>query len=84
MVKNYKRTIKYPGQVTEPKSSVPARILLFCDGRVLSLIHISSFAEIEGVEYILVTAGAMDGGTPNITDAVTVYNRLGEAAQALK
>ena len=45
---------------------------------------LASFAEIEGVEYILVTAGAMDGGTPNITDAVTVYNRLGEAAQALK
>ena len=46
---------------------------------------LASFAEIEGVEYILVTAGApMDGGTPHITDAVTVYNRLGEAAQALK
>ena len=45
---------------------------------------LASFAEIEGVEYILVTAGAMDGGTPNITDAVTVYNRLGEAAQALR
>lgn len=45
---------------------------------------LASFAEIEGVEYILVTAGAIDGTTPHITDAVTVYNRLGEAAQTLK
>lgn len=45
---------------------------------------LASYAEIEGREYILVTAGAMDAGTPHIDDAVTVYNRLGEAAQALK
>lgn len=44
---------------------------------------LASFAEIEGVEYILVTAGASDesGSTPHIADAVTVYNRVGEAAQ---
>ena len=44
---------------------------------------LASFAEIEGVEYILVTAGASNAGgsTPHITDAVTVYNRVGEAAQ---
>lgn len=44
---------------------------------------LASFAEIEGVEYILVTAGASNAGgsIPHITDAVTVYNRVGEAAQ---
>lgn len=44
---------------------------------------LASFAEIEGVEYILVTAGASSssGTTPHIADAVTVYNRVGEAAQ---
>lgn len=42
---------------------------------------LASFAEIEGVEYILVTAGAQASGTPHISDAVTVYNRVGEAAQ---
>ena len=44
---------------------------------------LASFAQIGGTEYILVTAGAMQGGTPHINDAVTVYNRLGEAALAL-
>lgn len=45
---------------------------------------LASFAEIEGVEYILVTAGAAEGTAPHITDAVTVYNRLGEKAQSMK
>ena len=41
-----------------------------------------SFAEIEGREYIFVSAGASgaDGNTiPHIQDAVTVYNRVGAA-----
>lgn len=45
---------------------------------------LASFAEIEGVEYILVTAGAYTGTNPHIQDAVTIYNRLGQAAQELK
>lgn len=46
---------------------------------------LASFAEIEGREYILVTAGAPgDTGEPlHVQDAVTIYNRLGEAARAL-
>lgn len=46
---------------------------------------LASFAEIGGREYILVTAGAPgDTGEPlHVQDAVTIYNRLGEAAQAL-
>jgi D-alanyl-D-alanine carboxypeptidase (penicillin-binding protein 5/6) len=44
---------------------------------------LASFAEIEGREYILVTMGASQNGE-HIEDAQTVYNRLGEAAQALK
>lgn len=43
---------------------------------------LASFAEIEGREYILVTAGASEANQ-HIQDAVTVYNRLGEAAAAL-
>lgn len=45
---------------------------------------LASFAEIDGTEYILVTGGASGTGIPHINDAVTVYNRLGAAAQALK
>lgn len=44
---------------------------------------LASFAEIEGREYILVTTGATSSGTAHIDDAVTIYNRLGAAAQAL-
>jgi D-alanyl-D-alanine carboxypeptidase (penicillin-binding protein 5/6) len=44
---------------------------------------LASFAQIEGREYILVTMGATLNGE-HIEDAQTVYNRLGEAAQALK
>lgn len=44
---------------------------------------LASFAEIDGTEYILVTGGASGIGIPHINDAVTVYNRLGAAAQAL-
>ena len=43
-----------------------------------------SFAEIEGREYIFVSAGASgaDGNTiPHIQDAVTVYNRVGAAIE---
>lgn len=45
---------------------------------------LASFAEIDGVEYVLITGGAAGTGTPHINDAVTIYNRLGEAALALK
>lgn len=47
---------------------------------------LASFAEIEGREYILVTAGApgSTGNALHVQDAVTVYNRLGAAAQALE
>lgn len=46
---------------------------------------LASFAEIEGREYILVTAGAAGntGAALHVQDAVTVYNRLGAAVQAL-
>ena len=46
---------------------------------------LASFAEIGGREYILVTAGAPGNtGEPlHVQDAVTIYNRLGEAARAL-
>lgn len=44
---------------------------------------LASFAEIDGMEYILVTGGAAGTGIPHINDAVTIYNRLGEAALAL-
>lgn len=44
---------------------------------------LASFAEIDGTEYILVTGGASGTGIPHINDALTVYNRLGAAAQAL-
>ncbi len=47
---------------------------------------LASFAEIEGREYILVTAGApgTTGEPLHVYDAVTVYNRLGEEALALE
>ena len=48
---------------------------------------LASYAEIEGKEYILVTAAAPADGsdeTPHIQDAVKIYNRLGAAAQQLK
>ena len=44
---------------------------------------LASFAEIDGTEYILVTGGASGTGIPHINDAVTIYNRLGEATLAL-
>ena len=44
---------------------------------------LASFAEIDGVEYILVTAGAAGTGTPHIDDAVNLYNRLGESSSVL-
>lgn len=44
---------------------------------------LASFAEIDGTEYILVTGGASGTGIPHINDALTVYNRLGAATQAL-
>ena len=44
---------------------------------------LASFAEIDGVEYILVTAGAAGTGTPHIDDAVKLYNRLGESSSVL-
>ena len=43
---------------------------------------LASFAEIEGREYILVTTGANVNGA-HIQDAVTIYNRIGEAAKAI-
>ena len=45
---------------------------------------LASYAMIEGREYILVTCGAEANGNPlHIYDAVTLYNRVGEEAQAL-
>lgn len=44
---------------------------------------LASFAEIDDIEYILVTAGAYQAGTPHIDDAVKLYNRLGEASSVL-
>lgn len=44
---------------------------------------LASFAEIDGVEYILVTAGAPGTGNPHIADAVKLYNRLGESSSVL-
>lgn len=47
---------------------------------------LASFAEIEGREYILVTAGAFSstGEALHVQDAVTVYNRVGAATQTKK
>lgn len=47
---------------------------------------LASFGEIEGREYILVTSGApgTTGEPLHVYDAVTIYNRLGAAAQALE
>ena len=46
---------------------------------------LASFAEIEGREYIFVSAGATEnGGAPNVQDAVTVYNRVGAIVQGRK
>ena len=44
---------------------------------------LASFAEIEGREYILVTAGAAADATgiPHIQDCQTIYNRVGAAAE---
>lgn len=44
---------------------------------------LASYANIEGRDYVLVTTGAVSSGIAHIQDAVTVYNRLGAAAQAL-
>ena len=44
---------------------------------------LASFAEIDDIEYILVTAGAYQAGTPHIDDAVKLYNRVGEASSVL-
>lgn len=46
---------------------------------------LASFAQIEGREYILVTTGAAGNtGSPlHVQDAVTIYNRVGAAVQAL-
>ena len=47
---------------------------------------LASFADIQGRDYILVSAGAPAGtGEPlHVQDAVTIYERLGEAALALE
>ena len=46
---------------------------------------LASFAEIDGREYILVTADAPANGNPlHVYDAVTLYNRVGEAVQQLR
>ena len=44
---------------------------------------LASFAQIDDIEYILVTAGAYQAGTPHIDDEVKLYNRLGEASSVL-
>ena len=45
---------------------------------------LASFAQVGDREYILVTAGAPGNtGSPlHVQDAVTIYNRLGEALEA--
>lgn len=45
---------------------------------------LTSFAEIEGREYIFVSAGAVGDNTntiPHIQDAVNIYNRVGAAIE---
>ena len=73
MLKNLSDTTVADGQILGGKTGYTSEA-----GHCLA-----SFAEIDGLEYILVTGGAAGTGIPHINDAVTIYNRLGEAALAL-
>ena len=73
MLKNLSDTTVTDGQILGGKTGYTSEA-----GHCLA-----SFAEIDGLEYILVTGGAAGTGIPHINDAVTIYNRLGEAALAL-
>ena len=73
MFKNLSDTVVTDGQIMGGKTGYTGEA-----GHCLA-----SFAEIDGIEYILVTGGASGTGIPHINDALTVYNRLGAAAQAL-
>lgn len=73
MFKNLSDTVVTDGQIMGGKTGYTGEA-----GHCLA-----SFAEIDGIEYILVTGGASETGIPHINDALTVYNRLGAAAQAL-
>ena len=73
MFKNLSDTVVTDGQIMGGKTGYTGEA-----GHCLA-----SFAEIDGTEYILVTGGASGTGIPHINDALTVYNRLGAAAQAL-
>lgn len=73
MFKNLSDTVVTDGQIMGGKTGYTGEA-----GHCLA-----SFAEIDGTEYILVTGGASGTGIPHINDALTVYNRLGAATQAL-
>lgn len=73
MFKNLSDTVVTDGQIMGGKTGYTGEA-----GHCLA-----SFAEIDGTEYILVTGGASGAGIPHINDALTVYNRLGAATQAL-
>ena len=73
MFKNLSDTVVTDGQIMGGKTGYTGEA-----GHCLA-----SFAEIDGIEYILVTGGASETGIPHINDALTVYNRLGAATQAL-
>ena len=73
MLKNLSDTTVTDGQILGGKTGYTSEA-----GHCLA-----SFAEIDGLEYILVTGGAAGTGIHQINDAVTIYNRLGEAALAL-
>ena len=73
MLKNLSDTTVTDGQILGGKTGYTSEA-----GHCLA-----SFAEIDGLEYILVTGGASGTGIPHINDAVTIYNRLGEATLAL-
>ena len=73
MFKNLSDTVVTDGQIMGGKTGYTGEA-----GHCLA-----SFAEIDGIEYILVTGGASGTGIPHINDALTVYNRLGAATQAL-
>lgn len=73
MFKNLSDTVVTEGQIMGGKTGYTGEA-----GHCLA-----SFAEIDGTEYILVTGGASGTGIPHINDALTVYNRLGAATQAL-
>ncbi len=67
MFKNLSDTSVIDGEIKEARPGT----------RVRQVIASQVLQEIDGVEYILVTAGAPGTGNPHIDDAVKLYNRLG-------